>query len=242
MRKQLLNSASGRDAMELPNLSTPRMSGDLQKRIVSAGILAPIVLFIIFIGGALFNTLIVTVAVIMSFEWQGIITSGHKHITEKSKQRWNAVGILYVTVFASSLIYLRSLENGFGIVMLMLLLVWATDIAAFFTGRMLKGPKICTAISPNKTWSGLVGGMVAAAIVGVVSSVFISTSGAVNMAILGLIIAVVSQVGDFFESWVKRTFGVKDSGSIIPGHGGLMDRLDGFTTVAPLFVFFSLFN
>lgn len=228
--------------MALPRFSTPVLSPDLRKRIVSASILAPLVLFIIFIGGTLYNTLIVVVAVIMSFEWQGIINSGNKLLTQISKQRWNTLGIIYVTIFASSLIYLRNLENGLGIVMLLLFMVWATDIAAFFTGRFFKGPKIYTAISPNKTWSGLIGGMVAASMVGSISSIFISISSPVHMAIFGLVIAVISQIGDFFESWVKRSFGVKDSGTIIPGHGGLMDRLDGFTTAAPVFVILSLFN
>lgn len=224
--------------MELPNLS---ISADLQKRVISAGILAPLVLLIIYMGGTLYNTLIVAVAVIMSFEWQNIINSGNKELDKKSKQKWTSCGIAYVTIFASSLLYLRSVEGGFGVVLLMLLIVWATDIAAFFTGRMVGGPKIYTKISPNKTWAGLIGGMAAAGIVGAISSVFIPL-GFFNMVFLGLSLAVISQVGDFFESWVKRQFDVKDSGTMIPGHGGLMDRLDGFTTVAPVFVIFMLLH
>lgn len=225
--------------MELPNFMN--LSEDLKKRVISAGILAPVVLLIIYLGGVAYNTLIVTVAVIMSFEWQGIITSGHKELTAKSKSRWNGLGIAYVTIFASSLIYLRGMDGGFGIVLLMLLLVWSTDIAAYFTGKALKGPKIYTKISPNKTWSGLAGGMVAAGLVGGMASVFIPM-GLVTLVLLGMLLAVISQVGDFFESWIKRQFGVKDSGTLIPGHGGLMDRLDGFTTIAPLFVLLAAFS
>lgn len=225
--------------MELPSKWNVKISEEMQKRIVSAGILAPIVLLIIFLGGGVYNTMIIAVAVIMSFEWKGIIDSGNRDITENEKQKWSAVGVAYVTVFASSLIYLRSLEIGFGIVLLMLLWVWATDIAAFFTGRFFKGPKIYVKISPNKTWSGLLGGMVTAGLIGAFASFFVPV-GVLTMALYGAAIAIIAQIGDFFESWVKRSFGVKDSGAIIPGHGGIMDRLDGFVTAAPVFVIYHL--
>lgn len=227
--------------MELPNLSALRIPENLQARFISAGILAPIVLILLYIGGAVYNTMIIAVAVIMSFEWKVIINSGEQELSDAMQQRWNATGIAYITIFASSLIYLRNLENGFGIVLLMLFLVWATDIAAFFTGKALQGPKICTKISPNKTWSGLAGGMIAAGFVGALASVFIPMS-TLSLIAIGMLLAIVAQIGDFFESWVKRSFGVKDSGNIIPGHGGLLDRLDGFTTVAPVFVIFTLLN
>jgi len=241
-----LNLQKGNGAMEIPKISMPsiafmQMSPELKKRIISAGILAPLVLCIIYTGGALYNTMIVAVAVIMSFEWQGIINSGNRELDEKSRHKWLKCGIAYVTIFASSLIYLRSIEGGFGVVLLMLFMVWATDIAAFFTGRLVGGQKIYTKISPNKTWSGLLGGMIAAGFVGGVSSFFVPI-GFVNMIFIGMSLAIISQVGDFFESWVKRQFGVKDSGELIPGHGGLMDRLDGFTTVAPVFVIFMLLH
>ena len=227
--------------MELPKFSIPQLPADLQTRVVSAGILAPIVLFIIYMGGTIFNTLIVAVAVIMSFEWQAIINSGKKELDEKAKQKWAGIGIAYVTIFASSLIYLRGIDGGFGVVLLMLFIVWATDIAAFFSGKIIGGPKIYTKISPNKTWAGLIGGMAAAGFVGSIASIFVPM-GFFNMVFMGMSLAVIAQVGDFFESWVKRQFGVKDSGTIIPGHGGLMDRLDGFTTVAPVFVIFMLLH
>ena len=227
--------------MEIPKLNTPTISHELKKRLVSAGILAPLVLIIIYMGGTAYNTMIVAVAVIMSFEWQGIINSGNRELTPQEKKKWEACGVAYVTIFASSLIYLRGIEGGFGVVLLMLLFVWATDIAAFFTGKIVGGQKIYTKISPNKTWSGLLGGMLAAGFVGAVASFFVPL-GFVNMIFMGMSLAIISQAGDFFESWVKRQFGVKDSGSIIPGHGGLMDRLDGFTTVAPVFVLFMLLH
>ncbi len=239
-----MNLAKGNGAMELPKFTMPKfaiggMSDELQKRIISAGLLAPLVLIFIYFGGTVYNALIVAVAVIMSFEWQSIINSGNRALTEPGKQKWAFVGIVYITIFATSLIYLRNLESGCGIVLLLLLTVWATDIAAFFTGRFIKGPKICTKISPNKTWSGLIGGMIAAGLVGAIASFAIAIT-LPHMVAFGMLIAVISQIGDFFESWVKRSFGVKDSGNIIPGHGGLLDRLDGFTTAAPVFVILTL--
>jgi phosphatidate cytidylyltransferase len=229
--------------MEPPKISIPKfnlanISGDLRTRLISAGILAPLVLAIIYIGGPLYNTMIVAIAVIMSFEWQAITHSGGKELDKQARRKWAGWGIAYVTIFASSLIYLRSLEGGFGIVFLMLCIVWATDIAAFFTGRIVGGQKIYPKISPNKTWSGLLGGMIAAGLVGALASFFLPIS-LINMFFLSMSLAIIAQVGDFFESWVKRQFGVKDSGTLIPGHGGLMDRLDGFTTVAPVFVIFT---
>ncbi len=222
-------------------MELPKLSENLQKRIISAGILAPIVLIIIWLGGALYNTLIVAVAVVMSFEWQGIINSGKRTIDEPTKQKWVIMGVVYVTTFAASLIYLRSIEGGFGLVMLMLFMVWSTDIAAYFAGSILKGPKIYPKISPNKTWAGLIGGMIASGFIGAMSSAIISV-GFFHMIFYGMLIAIISQIGDFFESWVKRQFMVKDSGNLIPGHGGLMDRLDGFTTTAPVFVVFIILN
>ncbi len=223
-------------------MGLPNISENLQKRIISAGLLAPVVLGVIWFGGAWFGTLVTFAAVIMSFEWCGIVNAGNNPIDEIKKNKWLSLGIIYIGIFASSLLYLRNLDNGFGLVMLALLVVWATDIAAYFAGRAIGGPKICPKISPNKTWAGLVGGMVAASFVGAFASFFASETGMFSLIILGAVLAVISQAGDFFESWVKRKFGVKDSGTIIPGHGGLLDRVDGLTTVMPVFSIISMFN
>jgi phosphatidate cytidylyltransferase len=227
-------------------MELPKISDELKKRIVSAGILAPMVLLIIWLGGAAFNSLVVFMAVIMSFEWCGIVNNSSekaREIDDVIKKKWLNLGIFYVGVFASSLLYLRNYgsvdgkDGGSGIVLVMLLMVWATDIAAYFAGRLIGGPKIYPKISPNKTWAGLAGGMLAAGFVGIALSVLINF-GALTMFLMGALTAIVAQSGDFLESWIKRKFGVKDSGNIIPGHGGIMDRMDGFVTVAPFFAIF----
>jgi phosphatidate cytidylyltransferase len=225
-------------------MEIPKLSSNLKKRIISALILAPVILTIIWAGGAYFSTLIVLMAVIMSFEWKGIVDNVPKDgspLNQNQQKKWTAVGVMYVSVFASSLLFLRSIEGGFDLVLFMLLLVWSTDIAAYFSGKLIGGPKIWTKISPNKTWAGLLGGMLAAGIIGVITSFFVSHSF-ILMFIGGACIAVTAQIGDFFESWVKRKFDVKDSGNIIPGHGGVMDRMDGFVTVATVFAFIVIIN
>jgi phosphatidate cytidylyltransferase len=148
-------------------------------------------------------------------------------------KRWLSTGLAYAGLPAIALIWLRSQPDGFALVMWTMGIVWATDIFAYFAGRAIGGPKIWPAVSPNKTWAGLGGGMLAAALF---SALFARTLGWAHplllMALLGAGLAIVAQAGDFFESWLKRRAGVKDSGKLLPGHGGIMDRVDGLVPVA----------
>ncbi|MGL6043523.1 MAG: phosphatidate cytidylyltransferase, partial [Sandaracinobacteroides sp.] len=134
---------------------------------------------------------------------------------------------------AVALIWLRNQPDGFALVMWTMGIVWATDVFAYFAGRAIGGPKIWPAISPSKTWAGLFGGMVAAAIF---SGLFAWGAGwpvdPALQALLGAALAIVAQAGDFFESWLKRRAGVKDSGRFLAAHGGIMDRVDGLVPVA----------
>jgi phosphatidate cytidylyltransferase len=114
------------------------------------------------------------------------------------------------------------------------LVVWATDIFAYFVGRGIGGAKLAPSISPGKTWAGLVGGMLGAAVVGGIVST--ATGGPIWLAIVAApVLAVVAQAGDLFESLLKRRAGVKDSGTLIPGHGGALDRLDGLLFATPVY-------
>ncbi|MDB2414537.1 phosphatidate cytidylyltransferase [Rickettsiales bacterium] len=214
------------------------MSKSLQERILSAGILAPLVLALIWTGGVIFNILVVITAIIMAFEWCSIIYSQEGDAEYSNK--WVILGTIYISIFASSLIYLRDIDGGFGNILYLVLIVWATDIAAYFSGRYIGGPKIAVKISPNKTWAGLIGGMIAAGLVSSVASFLIDDANLILYFIIGTFLAVFAQVGDFFESWLKRKFAVKDSGSIIPGHGGVMDRVDGLVTVSALLAILAL--
>ncbi len=113
------------------------------------------------------------------------------------------------------------------VILWILFAVWATDIGAYAAGRAIGGPKLAPRISPNKTWAGLGGGVLAAILIGVAAGAVVSWAPSLELAILSGVLAVVAQGGDLFESGVKRHFGVKDSSNLIAGHGGFLDRLDG---------------
>lgn len=141
-------------------------------------------------------------------------------------------GLLYAGVPALSLHYLRDQPEGFALALWTVAIVSATDIGAYFAGRAIGGPKLAPRISPNKTWAGLIGGVVAAAVIGALLAMLFSLPPLLGA--LGGGLAVLAQLGDLFESWLKRRAGVKDSGTWLPGHGGALDRLDGLVPVAAL--------
>lgn len=139
-------------------------------------------------------------------------------------------GLLYAGLPALSLVYLRDQPQGLGLALWAMAIVWTTDIGAYFAGRAIGGPKLSPAISPNKTWAGLGGGMLGAAVAGYFIALVLSLPD--RLMLLGAPMAVLAQAGDLYESWLKRRAGVKDSGRILPGHGGVLDRLDGLVPVA----------
>lgn len=148
---------------------------------------------------------------------------------------WSVAGFLYSGCALVALMMLResgASASGLVAVLFLFAAVWSTDIGAYFAGRHFGGPKIATAISPNKTWSGAIGGLIAAVVAAIVVFALAGLHSFVLAGFLAAILSVVSQAGDFFESWVKRRAGVKDSSRIIPGHGGVMDRVDGLVFAA----------
>ena len=144
----------------------------------------------------------------------------------RGRSFWLAGGLFYAGLSGISLAYLR---DNFGIVAIVFIfaVVWGTDIMAYFTGRAIGGPKLAPSISPGKTWSGAIGGTISALILGMIVLTAYSEAVTVGLVVLTLLLSVGSQVGDLFESFIKRRFGVKDSSRLIPGHGGVMDRVDG---------------
>lgn len=153
-----------------------------------------------------------------------------------------ALGVPYIGLGMAALVWLRGdAQAGLAAVLLLILLVWASDIGAYMTGRWLGGPKLAVAISPNKTVSGAIGGLVVAVGVALVASYPLRPpESLIRMAALAAILGIGAQAGDLFESAIKRKVGAKDSGHLIPGHGGLLDRLDALIAAAPVAVVFAL--
>ena len=155
---------------------------------------------------------------------------------------WSGLGILYLALPIIALIWMRRDEAGVMVLIWLLLIVWATDIAGILVGKTIGGPKLWPQISPNKTWSGAIAGIVAAAIVGAVTAALREKATLGIMIPLSVGLSIVSQFGDLAESAVKRYYGVKDTGTLIPGHGGILDRIDGLLLVLPAAAAIALLN
>jgi phosphatidate cytidylyltransferase len=156
------------------------------------------------------------------------------------RRRWTTAGFLYAAaaLLASAVVRLDQIE-GLVALILVLLVVWATDIGGYFAGRSMGGPKLWPRVSPNKTWAGALGGFLASLLVAAGFAAF-GLGRTMPMLVLGACLSVASQLGDLLESAVKRRFGVKDSSHIIPGHGGLMDRLDGYVAAIVMAAIFGV--
>ncbi|WP_108659324.1 phosphatidate cytidylyltransferase [Acuticoccus kandeliae] len=141
--------------------------------------------------------------------------------------RWVMIGMIYTGIAVIAPIELRKGDDGFGAVVFVLLIAWATDIFAFFVGRKIGGPRLWRRVSPSKTWSGAIGGLVAGVIFGAIVAAFLNVPLGLATILASALIAVAAEGGDLLESAAKRRFAVKDAGTLIPGHGGVMDRVDG---------------
>lgn len=151
----------------------------------------------------------------------------------RDRRVWVTAGIGYAGTMLLAPMFLRAdSEFGFAVIVLLFAVVWTTDILGYFAGRAFGGPKLLSAISPKKTWSGALTGGLGAVIAALLIVNFFGSFNKLAIGIIAALLSAVAQVGDLFESWVKRQFGAKDSGHLIPGHGGVMDRLDGFWAAA----------
>jgi phosphatidate cytidylyltransferase len=147
---------------------------------------------------------------------------------------WEAGGVLYLGIPALSIVMLRILPvGGFRLLLTFFIAIWATDTGALVFGNLIGGAKLWPALSPNKTWAGCFGGIVLAAIAGG-AAFAIMQLGAGRGAIFAALVGVVAHMGDLFESWTKRSFRIKNSGGLIPGHGGVLDRIDSTLLAAPV--------
>ena len=195
--------------------------------------MVPLALLAIWIGGALYDGLILGAAAGLAMEWGGLCRGGpacHRRV---------AGGVAWIALAAAAALWLRADPLvGRANIGFLVVVVWASDIGAYLTGRALGGPKLAPAISPGKTWAGAAGGLVGAALLGVGIALVhgLRHPGPpclARAAGLAVAVSVLGQAGDLAESWAKRRLGVKDSGRLIPGHGGLLDRLDAALAVLP---------
>jgi phosphatidate cytidylyltransferase len=241
---------------------------NLQLRVISALVMAVVVLGLTWLGGLPFRMLSAAIAAAIFFEWCAMARTAANAAFQwlvgaflaavllalvagysapvvlmvmglaliaalgvgllRGQGTWPGAGLAYAGLSALSIAFLRGSDNaGLMAILFLFAVVWATDILAYFVGRAIGGPKLAPSISPGKTWSGAIGGTLGGMAAGLVVA---SITGSASMALLvgvALLLSVVSQIGDLFESWIKRRHGVKDSGRLIPGHGGVMDRVDG---------------
>lgn len=181
-------------------------------------------------GGTVFAVLVALIATIMYLEWSRMVG--------KWGLLWRIYGFFYCLLPAVALLWIREraeyegIGQGFDLLIWVFLVVWSTDIGAFFAGRGIGGPKLAPSISPNKTIAGLIGGVISAAVLAGAWVYYVGLPA--PLLWIAVPFAVAAQLGDLFESGLKRRAGVKDSGTWLPGHGGLLDRLDGLVPVAVL--------
>jgi phosphatidate cytidylyltransferase len=200
-----------------------------QTRVVACGVVALVIAGFCLASGYLDASLLV-----LALGFAGVA------LLSQERRLWTAAGFFYAASaeIASVLVRLDRVE-GFAALILILLVVWVTDIGGYFVGRGIGGPKLWPRVSPKKTWAGAIGGFAASLVIAAGFAAFgLGKTG--PLLLLSAVLSIVSQLGDLFESAVKRRFGVKDSSHLIPGHGGLLDRLDGFVAavvVAAIFGF-----
>jgi phosphatidate cytidylyltransferase len=158
---------------------------------------------------------------------------GAAALASNIRRMWCTAGVVYAAgLLVAPVLLRRDASFGFAAILFLFVIVWLTDIIAYFVGRAVGGPKLMPRVSPNKTWSGAIGGTVASMIGGVVVASQFDIGGIAAAAVVAFVLSIVSQLGDLAESAVKRRFNAKDASQLIPGHGGLMDRLDGFVAAA----------
>jgi phosphatidate cytidylyltransferase len=245
------------------------MGTELKRRIVSAAVLAAVVLYATWMGGFAFRLVAALIALLVYYEWStitrlserdfkanafgwlivgliafnivlgedefsvpllggGVITAVLLTLLRRGGTWWLPGGMLYAGLSGISLAAIRG-DNQAGLIATLFIfaVVWGTDILAYFVGRAIGGPKLAPRISPGKTWSGAIGGTLAGIAAACILTAAVFAHFALWTVLIALLLSVASQIGDLFESFIKRRFGVKDSSRLIPGHGGVMDRVDG---------------
>jgi phosphatidate cytidylyltransferase len=198
---------------------------ELLVRTISGLVMIAIALVATAVGGDLLAVLVALVATVMFYEW--------RQISRGWSAGWAIGGFLYAVLPALALLWIRERDaHGLDLLLWVFIVTWSTDIGAYFVGRAIGKTKLAPTISPGKTVAGLYGGVAVATLLGGAWVLFRGLG--YSLIVLAPIFAAAAQGGDLFESWMKRRAGVKDSGHWLPGHGGILDRLDGLVPVAVL--------
>jgi phosphatidate cytidylyltransferase len=198
----------------------------LVTRVLSAIVLAPIAVAAVYFGGWPFALFWFIAAAIALWEWVRLVGGF-------GNSAWAFAGVVYAALlFIAPFILRNDPAHGMRAIFALFAIVWTTDIAGYFVGRAVGGPKLAPSISPKKTWSGAIAGLVGSMIVTAIAAKFLTSTSTIALVLVTALLSVVSQAGDLGESALKRRFNVKDSSQVIPGHGGVLDRLDGFWAAA----------
>jgi phosphatidate cytidylyltransferase len=231
----------------LPMTQASAKKSDLGVRSLSAVVMFAVAGTALWLGALVWTVFVLLLGFGVVREWVALATGFNT--PGLARLGWVAAGAIYCGLAVTMLVVLREGQGGILPVLTILLAVICTDIGAYFAGRTFGGPKIAPKVSPSKTWAGLVGGSLAA-VLAIAAVMFVEHRVGVEgyyqvrfgfkeplltpnwmASLVGVPIAIIAQAGDFFESWMKRRAGVKDSGALIPGHGGLFDRVDGLLAV-----------
>jgi phosphatidate cytidylyltransferase len=219
---------------ELPQ-DEQKKSSSLGIRLLSGIILAPLTLALIYLGGWYFISMVVVASAVALYEWYVLARGGPHRLLVMG------VGIVYLTICFGSFVYLRQeFHHGAWLALMIIVAVWASDTGAYIVGKICKGPKLAPRTSPKKTWSGFAGAMIFCGL-GLYGMALLGPTELIakNSLIyfpLGCVLGAIGQIGDLFISWFKRRIGIKDISKLIPGHGGLLDRIDALLLVSPTFL------
>ncbi|MEQ1497860.1 MAG: phosphatidate cytidylyltransferase [Novosphingobium sp.] len=228
----------------MADADAPAKRSDLPVRLASAIVMAAVAGGAVWAGGLVFSLFLLALAGGLIWEWWGLVSRIAKSPFGLIGAMLLGVGYIGWALKVVHWLWVAPHANSFAAFLFVVtaVMVVGVDVGAYFTGRTFGGPKIAPRISPSKTWSGLLGGMLGASLIGLGAISFRSTAPdlwklQILAVIFAILVAVIAQSGDFLESWMKRKAGVKDSGTLIPGHGGLLDRLDGHLMVFALLPF-----
>lgn len=226
---------------------TVKIDSSLKTRAQSSLVFGALFLGILYLGGLIFALMMLAIGATGVYEWKRMVLSGKKY-----RKRLLLLGTLYISFSIGMMIWLRnSADHGLYHMLTLILIVWASDVSAYFSGRAIGGPKLAPKISPKKTWAGFFGSSIGSALVaaGMTCPVVLQSLGGATIgglswreyAVLGFFLAMFGQAGDLLVSIFKRYYGVKDTGTLIPGHGGILDRIDALLLVAILFGAFAMY-